>query len=225
MAVPFESDGMKLLRLPFAKVQDLRREFARFYVATALETLNDGDTAGALSSCREGLAKFGPPWSNVLHGIEAIILSRTGDHSAAQAKAERDLAGELPPVARAMALNNWSWFAFLRRDEADLRRADRRSADALILQPKLAFIAGTRGTILLWQGRVAEAIALLERSYDRANNQHGRDVNAACWRWRTRLGERRPARRPISSESGILARRRRCGKRPSATSARRASLP
>jgi hypothetical protein len=169
--VPFESDGMKLLRLPFAKAEDLAQEFARFYLATAFEALNDRDTAGALAACREGLAKFGPPWNNAFRNIEAIVLSRAGDHSGAQAKADADLSRDLPPMARALALNSWSWFAFLRRDEAGLRLADRRSADALILQPKIGSIAGTRGAILLWQGRVAEAIGLLERGHDQAGSR------------------------------------------------------
>jgi Zn-dependent protease len=176
--VPFESDGLKLLHIPRAKRQDLAQEFARYYFATAFEALNDGDTTRALDSCREGLAKYGPPWSEALRNIEAVVLSRAGDHLGAQAKAERDLARDLPPVARALALNSWSWFAFLQRDEAALPLADRRSADALILQPKLAAIAGTRGAILLWQGRVGEAMDLLERAHAGARSRRTRELDA-----------------------------------------------
>jgi Zn-dependent protease len=176
--IPFESDGLRLIRIPRAKREDLEQEFARFYVTTALEALNDGDPNRALVLCREGLTKYASPWSDVFRNIEAIAQSRAGDHSAAQAKTERDLARDLPPVARALALNSWSWFAFLRRDEADLHIADRRSADALVLQPGLGPIAGTRGAILLWLGRVDEALDLLVRGYENAQNRRSRDIDA-----------------------------------------------
>ena len=81
-------------------------------------------------------------------------------------------------MAWGLALNNWSWFAFLQRDEANLRLADRRSADALILRPELAAVAGTRGAILLWQGRVAESLSLLERGRDGARDRRARAINA-----------------------------------------------
>ena len=176
--IPFESDGMKLLRIPFAKTEDLDQEFARYYIATTSEALVDGDTVRALAVCRAGLERFGPPWSDAFRNLEVVVLSRAGDHREALAKAERDLARELAPVARALALNNWSWFAFLQRDEANLRLAERRSADALILQPDLAAIAGTRGAILLWQGRVAESLSLLERGRGGARDRRARAINA-----------------------------------------------
>jgi Zn-dependent protease len=176
--IPFESDGLKLLRIPFAKAEDLDREFARYYAASTHEALVDGDTARALEACRTGLEKFGPPWSDAFRNLEVVVLSRAGDHRAALAQAERDLARELAPMARSFALNNWSWFAFLQRDDANLRLADRRSADAVTLQPELAAVAGTRGAILLWQGRVAESLSLLERGRRGARDRRARAINA-----------------------------------------------
>jgi Zn-dependent protease len=176
--VPFESDGLRLVRLLFSNPGDLRQEFGRYYYASARDALEDQDPARALALCREGLPKYGPPWSDVLRALETIALSRAGDPTSALAQAERELARDLPPIARAMALNNWSWFAFLGRDEANLRLAERRSADAMIMLPAAASVAGTRGAILLWQGRVREAIGLLERAHSGAQSTQAREVNA-----------------------------------------------
>jgi Zn-dependent protease len=174
--VPFESDGMKVVRLLFGRASDIRRDFGRYYFAAAREALNEGDPALAASLCREGAARQGAPWSDALRAYEATALSRGGDPRAAMAHAEAELARALPPVARAVMLNDWSWFAFLLRDEANLRLADRRSSDALVLKPDLPPVAGTRGAILLWQGRLAEAVPLLERGLAGAHSTHVRDV-------------------------------------------------
>jgi Zn-dependent protease len=175
--IPFESDGMKLVRLVSGRDKGQPQDLARFYFASVREALNAGDLARAGALCREGLAKHGPPWSDVLRAFEAVVLARGGDHSAAMARAEAQLARDLEPVARAVALNDWSWYAFLQRDDRKLRLADRRSADAFVLKPDLAATAGTRGAVLLWQGRVVEAMPLLERACTGAYSAQARDTN------------------------------------------------
>ncbi|HVT08218.1 MAG TPA: site-2 protease family protein [Polyangia bacterium] len=175
--VPFESDGLKLVRAIFARTADPGPELGRFYFAGAREAMLDGDPARAVALCREGIARYGATWGDVLRANEAAALSQAGDRRAALAAAEAQLAGDLPPLARMLALNNWSWYAFLRRDEADRRLAERRSADALLLKPDFASVAGTRGAVLLWQGRVAEALPLLVRATDGAHTSQARDIN------------------------------------------------
>jgi Zn-dependent protease len=175
--VPFESDGMKVVKLLFGRGSDPRHDFGRTYFAMAREALNDGDPARAAALCREGAARQGPPWSDALRAYEATAMARGGDPRAAMARAESELARDLPPVSRAVALNDWSWYAFLVRDEAAMRLADRRSADALVLKPELAAVAGTRGAILMWQGRPAEALPLLERGCTGAHSPQARDTN------------------------------------------------
>lgn len=175
--IPFESDGLKLARLIFAREVDPGTELGRFYFAAAREALIDGDPARAGALCREGAARYGGIWSDLLRGYEATALARAGDPGAAVARAEAQLARDLPPLARMVALNDWSWYAFLRRDEADRRRADRRSADALLLKPDSPAVAGTRGAVLLWQGRVSEALPLLARAVDGAHTAQARDTN------------------------------------------------
>jgi Zn-dependent protease len=175
--VPFESDGMKLVRLLSRRDGGPPQDLARFYFASVREALHAGDAARAVALCAEGLAKYGPPWTDVLRAYEAVALARGGDHVAAMARAEAQLARDLEPVARAVALNDWSWYAFLQRDDRKLRLADRRSADAMVLKPDSPAVSGTRGAVLLWQGRVAEAAPLIERSSIGAYTPQGRDTN------------------------------------------------
>jgi Zn-dependent protease len=196
--VPVETDGLKLVKVLFGPASEAAQAFARYYYAGAREALNDSDPARALSLAREGLRLYGPPWSNVLQTCEAMALGRTGDRAAAMARLEAQLAGDLQPAARSLALNNWSWYAFLARDEKWLRLADRRSADAVVLKPDTGPVAGTRGAILLWQGRVAEAVPLLERGHAGALSQQGRD-NGLCL-----LALATAARRNVVQAQGFL---------------------
>jgi Zn-dependent protease len=175
--VPFESEGLQLIKLAFAKPGDLGLAFGRYYAATAFQALKEGDAARAVSACQAGLERLGPPWSDALRMLEAVALARTGDTTDARTRAEQDLSRQLGPSARALALNNWSWFTFVARDEAGLRLADRRSADALVLMPDLPAVRGTRGAVLLWQGRVAEALPLIEASRNGATEARSRDIN------------------------------------------------
>ncbi|HSS39590.1 MAG TPA: site-2 protease family protein, partial [Polyangia bacterium] len=47
----------------------------------------------------------------------------------------------------------------------------------MLLKPDLAAVAGTRGAVLLWHGRVAEALPLLRRATDGAHAAQARDTN------------------------------------------------
>jgi Zn-dependent protease len=175
--VPFESDGLQLIKLAFAKPAELGLAFGRYYAASAVQAMKEGDPARAIATCQAGLERLGPPWSDALRMLEAVALARMGDTADARTRAEQDLSRKLGPSARALALNNWSWFTFVARDEAGLRLAARRSADAIVLMPDIASVRGTRGAVLLWQGRVAEALPLIEASRNGAADARGRDIN------------------------------------------------
>jgi len=174
--VPFESDGLKLVNLLSGR-GDPAAAFGQSYYAIAREALMDNAPARALDVCRQAESRLGAPWLDVMRSLEALARARSGDYAAAMAQREAALRGELQPVARAAALNDWSWYAFLERDDRKRRLADRRSAQAVVLKPDLASLLGTRGAVLLWQGRLAEAAPLLERATAGAQTRRARDIN------------------------------------------------
>lgn len=174
--VPFESDGLKLVNLLLGR-GDPAAAFGPSYYAMAREALMEGAPARALDICRQAESRLGAPWLDVMRSLEALARARSGDYAAAMAQREAALGGDLQPVARAVALNDWSWYAFLEQDDRKRRLADRRSAQAVVLKPDLASLLGTRGAVLLWQGRLAEAVPLLERATAGAQTRRGRDID------------------------------------------------
>jgi hypothetical protein len=107
--------------------------------------------------------------------MQGAAHGKLGDPVKARALVAETLdAADLPALLRGIALNDWSWHAFCVRDEADLRRAEQRSAEALGFHRKLAATSGTRAAILLWRGRVGQAIPLLQKAVAAASAPSGR---------------------------------------------------
>jgi hypothetical protein len=174
------SDGLQLWRAIRAPQQDLVDSLWPCARLAAQYEIIHGDAAAALAICDRGLAIFSEKVAPEMRRFKSPALERLGRFDEAQALAAMNLhLPQLTPEARAGVLNDWSWFAFCKRDEADLRLADARSAEALALLPKLAPLHGTRGAVLLWRGRVSEALPLLESSLVGTRSSHGKAVNGA----------------------------------------------
>jgi tetratricopeptide (TPR) repeat protein len=173
------TDGLQLWRCLRASVESLRDALVPCVRFEVLDDLAQNEPAAALELCDRGIAAFSTPWIPEMRRLKALALGRLGRAADAASLAAMNLDIELPPASRGVALNDWCWFAFCHRDENDLRLADARSAEALALRPELGSVAGTRGAVLLWRGRVTEAIPLLERAVARAKGPHSRAVNNA----------------------------------------------
>jgi tetratricopeptide (TPR) repeat protein len=171
------SDGLQLLTTPFMKPAAVTALFAGYYALQGADLLLHGDDAGALAWFERGLARY--PDQPVLRLCRASVIARAGRAAEAKAEAEAVLAA-LPAGAplRPIALNDWSWHAYILRDERDLRAADRRSAEAVALLPEVPPVSGTRGAVLLWQGRVAEALPLLTKALRGAEAPRSRASDA-----------------------------------------------
>jgi tetratricopeptide (TPR) repeat protein len=83
------------------------------------------------------------------------------------------------PAARARLLNTWAWECYERDDRSLLGEADDASREALELIPDDASLLDTRGHVLVWAGRHAEARALLLRAFELASTPEGR-AYVAC---------------------------------------------
>lgn len=161
--VMLASDGLQLLRIPFLRPAQVKELFASYYAVLGSGEGLAGNHAAALDWFDRGITRF--PEHFGLRLLRAFSLSRLGRFREAKLCAAEALKGPLEPAERALVLNDWSWHAFVDHDERDLAAADRRSAEALALNPTSGHFVGTRGAVLLWQGRVTEAIDCLERSY------------------------------------------------------------
>ena len=173
------SDGLQLWTIPRMDQASIDAAFVRSYLASANDEILHGDPKRALDYCERGIACCAPIDVRVFRHSQAFAHGRLGDYAKAKACVADSITAALPQPLQAVALNDWSWYAFCERDEADLRLADRRSAEALGARPKSSAVLGTRGCVLLWRGRVTQAIPILERSLEKASTARSRSTEAA----------------------------------------------
>ncbi len=174
-----KNDGARLLSVPFAPQRELDMMAISAAVAEAEELRCSGDLPGALRVLETALARSPGSW--VVRNSLAIVRLQQGELAAA-----RDLFLELldeePPVPalRWLIRNNLAWADFRLRRE-DLRgEADTHSTAAHSRFPRAPFALSTRGAVLVWLGRAAEAVPLLERAYAMNSEPVNRALNACC---------------------------------------------
>jgi hypothetical protein len=171
------SDGLQLWRILRAERQRLIDALQACVVLEVSELMRREQPAAALALCDRAIATFSALYAPTFRWLRCYPLERLGRSPEAKAAAAAAFEGPVNPAWRWIVLNDWSWYAFRVRDEADVRLADARSAEALSLSPKAPPVLGTRGAILLWRGRVSEAIPLLERSLTGAKTPVSRVIN------------------------------------------------
>lgn len=86
---------------------------------------------------------------------------------------------ELPPDLRPLCLNVWAWECYMRGCDELRSEADNASREAAEACPDSASILDTRGHVLLWNARYAEAEGHLQRAYGLATNPSTRASAAA----------------------------------------------
>ena len=173
------SDGLQLWTIPRMAQASIDGAFVHSYLAAASDEVLNGDPKLALAYCERGIALCTPVDVRVFRYTQGAAHGKLGHYAEAKDCIAESLAADVPEPLHGAALNDWSWYAFCLRGEADLRLADRRSAEALGVRPKSSGIQGTRGAILLWRGRVTQAIPLLERSLQTAPSARSRATEAA----------------------------------------------
>ena len=154
------SDGLSLFRALFGKASSLRTAHALWFFLEANASEQAGRREEGLDWLRRGLALY-PDDQKLLEWLGLRLLS-SGDLPAARSIFVRLLDRFAPgSPARAIYLNNVAFTDALLGGEELLSEADRYSTEALAAIPWLRFVRNTRGTTLLFLGRVEEALPLL----------------------------------------------------------------
>jgi hypothetical protein len=212
------TDGLRLLASPFLTdcYVDALALMAHHFAAS--ERLVAGDLVGAEVEIRQGLALRPEHW--VLRYWLVDVLRRTGRDAEGIAiqRALLDAPAPLPDL-RAHVLNWAAWDDYASDDPARRAEADAASAEALELAPADPNIADTRGHVLVWLGRAAEARPLFERAYRDMKIAAGRAA-AACGlakvhalagapeearAWLERAREHHPASTELARAEAVLA--------------------
>jgi Flp pilus assembly protein TadD/Zn-dependent protease len=174
-----KNDGARLLTVPFVPQRELDAMAVSSAVVEAEDLRCSGDLPGAQRVLEAALSRSPGAW--VVRNSLAIVQLQRGELAAARELFLELLAEEPPaPELRWLIRNNLAWADFrLRRDE--LRgEADTHSAAAHARFPRTPFVLGTRGAVLVWLGRVAEAVPLLEQAYAMSSEPLSRALTACC---------------------------------------------
>jgi tetratricopeptide (TPR) repeat protein len=176
----FRSDGALLLSIPWMRERQLKDLLITHLVLDAMEALERHDLATAARAVEEALGRN--PGSLVARTMSATIDMEQGRPAEARAALVALLAQHdaLTKHERLQINNNLAWANFLIGDEALVEEADRLSEEVVREFGSAAFALGTRGAVLLWRGRAAEACGLLERAQLTNHSPWGSALNACC---------------------------------------------
>ncbi|HXU65522.1 MAG TPA: site-2 protease family protein [Polyangia bacterium] len=172
------SDGYALFSVPFWSREQVLRMRVVGGAAPILLALQAGDLAAAESALAELRARHGE--HPVVQAFTGLVLHRANRHDEARAAWRAALAGETDSFGRLLLKNNIAWVDVLLDDPASAAEADAYSSEALAGRSELAAFAGTRGAVLDWIGRSAEAVPLLERAAATQTDPRGQATNHAC---------------------------------------------
>jgi hypothetical protein len=169
-----QSDGMRLLRVPFKTDAALEVFLYAEPLLAALELFSQSDYAGARELCREGLRRSpGNPWLTVTLSACQINFGEYEAAIAALRPLQDALAGQAPEVRAAinnnLAVATWLHSLNTRPSAESTSLADALSANAYLMYPCVLPYRSTRALLLAATRRADEALALL----DYTNYEHG----------------------------------------------------
>lgn len=175
---PAMSDGLRLLVVPFARESTLGQMLSAGSIFRAAELIRQKDIVGAETELRRGLEAYPQDW--LLRFVLASVLNEPGNIERSYELLKGLRVEEAPTVTlRAMLLNQRAWAYLLGGNPADMQAADDESRRACSLYTENPSYADTRGHVLAWVGRPAEARRSFEFAYERGELPQTR-ASAAC---------------------------------------------
>jgi len=173
------NDGTQLLTLPFAPATYLRELTIAGVLAEAMERWERDDHPGARQVIEEALRRV--PESVAARNALGIALQNEGRLHEARSL-YLALLDEVPPASelRWILRNNVASVNFRIRTDDLRQEADEHSAAVVERHPEIGSVLGTRGSVLLWLGRLTEAVSTLERGYVRSPDHQHRALMACC---------------------------------------------
>jgi hypothetical protein len=196
------NDGRLLFEIALMKNEKIQEVLAWRHALEGWVAHNEHRLDEAIAWVESGLARF--PDNFHLLNFRGVLLLETGRFQDASSSFETLKArSDLDPGMRAFIANNLAYAKLLAGGPGSLAEADQCSEEAMSLIGWVPAIKGTRGAVLLEQGRIEEALPLLRDSMERADSTSGKAQNA-CW---IAIAECRRGRRDEASKFVEEARR------------------
>jgi tetratricopeptide (TPR) repeat protein len=164
-----ETDGWKLLTIPFRSSRRLNEALATAAVLEMDDCLVVGDFEGAERALAAGQEIAPQSW--VLRNSHGALLLRQRKLAEARALFVALAAEPAPtPTLLLATRSNLALVDVALGDAANKDEADRLSAEAFAKCKQAPWAISTRGRVLLWLGRAAEALPLLKRGHALTGN-------------------------------------------------------
>ncbi len=172
-----QTDGRKLLTMPFAPSRVFDENAAAARGMDAYDAYEVGDYEGALAAIDRGLTDY--PASLLLRADRAMYLLELGRLPEAlpilrALLDEKHLTARMKPILQ----SNLAWALLLLGNDDDLPEADELSMSALRSMPGYPPLVGTRGAVLAAMGD-DDALTPLERAFARNTAPAARAHNSA----------------------------------------------
>ena len=210
------SDGLHLIRALTMKQEDIGHLRASAFAMYWKAAHEKGDMRSATMWIDRGLQEFPEDRTLLTHRGSNLIAS---GHLAEARALFKKLLQEVDAndvAGRALLMNDIACVNALTGTKELLDEAEEYSDHALKVFPWSASVKGTRGTVFVQRGQLADGIGLLQHSLQESEERGGRAQNA-CWLAiaETRRGNYEAARsyvkiaRALQSECFLLARAER----------------
>jgi hypothetical protein len=175
------NDGWNFLAMIFRNDASLLQVLVAHVVWKAPQLMAAGKTAEATALVDDAVKRAPEsPFTRLAQSDVLVLSGRWREAAAALRLLVKDAAlRRAAPAAIPMLANNLAWADFMQDDPALLDEADRWSAEALTQLRDWPAAHGTRGAVLLAQGKLAEAEERLMFAF--AHNQpESRALDACC---------------------------------------------
>lgn len=169
---PVASDGLLIWQALRAGPDTVRGWLVGCFHMQAAQLRSEHRFDAALAAVEEGLREL--PGDAQLTSLLGVVLTEVGRSEEAHALFRGQLATDLPEPERAVTLSNVAWCDFLSGRDELLDEAEQCSEEALRLLAWLPPVQGTRGAVLVWSGRAAEALPLLRQAFEGAGSAEDR---------------------------------------------------
>lgn len=172
------TDGWHLLRAPFLSEKELTQHYVGNFLNEALQAYTANNFTQAKSWLDQALALDST--SVAARNMLGVLQLALGQNREARLTFIDLLETEdgKKPAMYYLLLNNIAYLDALIGDPSLFPEADEYSAKALKQLPWVAFIVGTRGTVLVEMGQLDEGIELLKKSMSLHVEKQGKAINA-----------------------------------------------
>jgi tetratricopeptide (TPR) repeat protein len=174
------SDGLHLIRALTMKEDDIGHLRAAAFAMHWSAAREKGDMRSAVAWIDRGLQEFPEDRALLIHrGTNLVEADRLDEARALFKKLLQDVDAD-DVAGRALLMNDIACVDALMGAKELLNEADEYSDHALKVFPWSALIKGTRGTVFVRLGQLADGIGLLQHSLQESEERGGR-AQHACW--------------------------------------------